>query len=230
MQLLAEKRTAFGRAAKEIRRNGLIPAELYGHGVKNEHLAVPAREFGRVYRSAGESTVITLLIGSEKRAAFIHSVQYDPVSDAPLSVDFYQVRLDEKIRVKIPLLFAGTAPAVKDGGVLVKALQEIEVEALPADIPREFSVPLESLLVIGESVYVKDLAAPERVRLFLPSATVVASVIAKVTEEEEAAMAATVDVASIKSETEEKKAERAAETKTEEAAPQPKAAGGEAKR
>lgn len=233
MQLTVEKRTAFGRSVKKLRRQGLIPAELYGHGVANEHLAVPAKEFGQVFRNAGESMVITLAVGGEKRAALIHDVQYDAVSDAPLAVDFYQVRLDEKIRVKVPFVFAGTAPAVKRGGaVLVKALQEIEIEALPADIPRELSVPLESLRAIGESIYVDNLVAPERVRLLLEPMTVVASVIAKVSEAEEAAMAATVDVGAIKAEAEEKKAERAAaapEVKTE-AAEAPKKGGGEEKK
>lgn len=233
MQLTAEKRTAFGRSVKKLRNDGFIPAELYGRGVKNEHLAVSAKEFGNVFRAAGESAMITILVGKEKHSALIHDVQFDAVSDEPLAIDFYQVRLDEKIRVKVSLVFSGVAPAVKDaGGVLVKALQEIEIEALPADIPRDLSVPLESLRAIGESIYVRDLTAPERVRLLLEPMTVVASAIAKVSEAEEAAMAATVDVGAIKAEAEDKKAERAAaapDAKTE-SSEAPKKEGAEEKK
>ena len=209
MELSAQKRDTFGRGVKALRGKGFIPAELYGHGVKNEHVAVLAKDFQRVFREAGESALVNLLIDNEKHPVFIYDVAFDPLTDAVTAIDFYQVRLDEKIKVKVPLIFEGQSPAIKDkNGVLVKAVQEVEVEALPGSIPRELRVSIVGLADIGQSVYMKNIDLPEGVKAMIDLDTVVASVIAKVTEEQEAAMAATVDVGSIKAEVEEKKAER----------------------
>lgn len=209
MELAAQKRDAFGRGVKALRGKGFIPAELYGHGVKNEHVAILAKDFQRVFREAGESALVHLFIEGEKHPVFIYDVAFDPVTDAVTAVDFYQVRLDRKIKVKVPFVFEGQSPAIKDkGGVLVKAVQEVEVEALPGSIPRELRVSIANLADIGQSVYMKNIDLPEGVKAMIDLDTVVASVIAKVTEEQEAAMAATVDVGSIKAEVEEKKAER----------------------
>lgn len=213
MELAVQQRTLFGRAAKALREQGLIPAELYGQGIANEHLAVSLREFDAIFRKAGESSMITLVVGAEKRPVLIHDVLYHPLTDAVVAVDFYQVRLDRKIRVKVPLTFTGEAPAVKEGGgVLVKSAQELDVEGFPASIPRGIAVDIRELRAIGQSLYVRNLTLPEGVRVMVDPATVVVSVIAKLTEEEEQAMATQVDVETVKSEAEEKKAERAATT------------------
>lgn len=226
MELTVQKREKFGKAVKSLRAEGLVPAELYGKGVENLHLAIPAKEFRKVFKQVGESSMISVVLGSEKRPAMISGVATDPVTDEILSVDFYQVRLDEKIKIKVPLEFVGEAPAVKDfKGILVKAMQEVEVEGLPGSIPRSIAVDVSKIANIGESVYAKDLAIPADVKLLVGPEAVIATVTAQMTEEQEAKLAAEVKPEDIKVETEEKKAEReakaAAETPAAGAAPTP---------
>jgi large subunit ribosomal protein L25 len=211
MDLTAVKREQFGRKVRDLRKQGLIPAELYGHGLANEHVSVVTKDFTKVLRQAGESTLINLLVDGKKHSVFIHEVITNPVSDQIIGVDFYQVRMDEKLVMKVPVVFIGEAPAVKEkGGVLVKATHELKVEALPAEIPHEINVELSVLNDIGRSIRLSELKVPAGVKfLDEPNMTLV-SIIAKMTEEQEAKLSATVDVSTIKSEGEEKVAERAA--------------------
>ena len=215
MELVAEKREVFGRAVRQLRIQGLIPAELYGHGLPNLHLSIPAKEFLKVLKEAGENTVVTVVVGSEKLPALIYDVARHPVSDEIVSVDLYQVRMDEKIKAAVPLEFTGEAPVVKEAlGVLVKSMHEVEVEALPADLPREITVDLGGLTELGQSIYVKDLSVPAGVKIVVDLETVVVSVTEKTSEEEEKAAqeaTAAVGVEQVVAETEEKKAERDAQ-------------------
>lgn len=214
MELVAEKREVFGRAVRRLRLTGRIPAELYSHGLPNLHLSVPLKEFSKVFKEAGENTVVTVVVGEEKLPALIADASRHPVSGEIMSVDFYQVRMDEKIKAAIPLEFTGEAPVVREAlGVLVKSMHEVEVEALPADLPREITVDLGKLAELGQSVYVKDLAVPAGVKIMVDPETVVVSATEKVTEEEEKASeeaAAAASVEQVAVETEEKKAEREA--------------------
>ncbi|KKU77382.1 MAG: 50S ribosomal protein L25 [Candidatus Giovannonibacteria bacterium GW2011_GWB1_47_6b] len=213
MELAVQKREKFGKATKKLREQGLIPAELYGKGVQNLHLSIPLKEFRKVLKQAGESTMINVVVsspaGEEKRPAIIYDVITDPVSDEIIGADLYQVRLDEKVKIKIPLEFTGESQAVKNkNGILVKVMQELEVEALPADIPRSLVVDISKLEDIGNSVYVKDLKIGNGVKVSVGPESVVATVTAKMTEEQEAKLAAEVKPEEIKVETEEKKTER----------------------
>ena len=213
MELAVQKRDVVGRSVKHLREQGLIPAELYGKGIPNIHLSIPAKEFKKVFKAAGENTVVTLVVDGKKHPVLIQDVAQDVLSDEIVNVDLYQVRMDEKLKVEVPLEFMGIAPAVKTkNGLLIKALQVLEIEALPADIPHHIAVDISKLEDIGQSIYVKDLAVPAKARSLVSGDTVVATVTAKVTEEEELAMqqAAGAGVEAVKVETEEKKAEREA--------------------
>src|SRR5690349_1275867 len=129
MELSATVRTQLGRAVKALRKDGMVPAELYGHGIKNEHVAVSTKELRKVLRHAGETSIIDLKVGATKHPVFIHDVLRNPITDSIENVDFYRVRMDEKIKLKVPLSFIGEAPGVKEkGGVLVCSLSELEVE------------------------------------------------------------------------------------------------------
>lgn len=227
MELAVQKREKFGKAVKSLREQGLIPAELYGRGVQNLHLAVLIKDFRKVLKQAGESTMINVILGNEKRPAMIYEVATDPVTDEILNVGLYQVRLDEKIKIKVPLEFVGESMAVKDKkGILVKAMQELEVEALPTDIPRSISVDLSKLSDIGQSIYVRDLGVAGDAKVLAGPDSVVATVTAQMTEEQEAKLAAEVKPEDIKVETEEKKAEReATKAATAETAPTEAATG-----
>jgi len=212
MDLEVQKREKFGKAVRQIRRGGWIPAELYGRSLENLHLMVPAREVKKIFKQqAGESQIINLIFDNERRPVLIKDFQIDPISDEVLSLDFYQVRLDEKVRVRVPIEFVGVSTAVKDkGGILVKAMHDIEIEALPTNIPQTIKADLGILKEIGQSLYVKNLAIVGDFKLLVDSETVVATIAAPVSEEKEAATAQTIDVSSVKVETEEKKQEREA--------------------
>ena len=208
MDLAVQTREQFGRKVKALRKEGFIPAELYGHGVENLHLAVPAREFMKVFKEAGSNTVVNLQIGKELRPALIYDVSKDYMSGEFVHVDFYQVRMDEKINAKIPLEFVGVSPAEKEfGGNVNKAMDEVEVEALPADLPHNIEIDLSVLKELNASLYVRDLNIPKGVKVLVDPETVIVTVTPPVAEEEKVEEAP-ADVTAVKVETEEKKAER----------------------
>lgn len=185
MELKVQTRTILGKKVKTLRKQGLIPAELYGHGVKNLHLTLSAKEFQKVFKAAGESTIVNLLAeGGKTLPVMILDVQTDPLSREILNVDFFQIKMTEKIRIHVPIEFIGEAPAVKNfDGILIKTLQEIEVEALPNDIPHRIEVNLPSLDEIGKSISVKDLKLGERVKIFVNPETIIATVVEAKAEE-----------------------------------------------
>lgn len=231
MELVATKREQFGKATKALRAKGFLPAELYGHGVENAHLSVAAKEFKKVFKVAGESTMIELVVEGKKRPVMIHEVITDPISDEITGIDFYQVRLDEKLKIKVPLTFVGESAGVKEKqGILVKAVSEIEVEALPQAIPHSLEVDISKLTDIGSSFHVKELPVPKDVKVLADSEFVIATITARMTEEEEAKLAAASDVTTIKSEADEKKEAKAAAEKEAEAAPGAAPAAPEAKK
>lgn len=146
MDLAVKTREKFGKSTKALRKEGFIPAELYGRGFENAHLAISKKDFQKAFEEAGESTIINLLIGSEKRPALVHDIQKDFLTDEIIHIDFHQVRMDEKITAHVPLEFTGESPAVKEfAGILNKTISEIEVEALPGDLPRHFEVDISIL-------------------------------------------------------------------------------------
>lgn len=208
MELIAQKREIFGKKVKSLKKLGLIPAEFYGHGMENLHLSVLAKDFMKIWKQAGESAIVKLEAIGKKFNVLIHDINKDPLTDEISHIDFYNVKMDEKIRAKIQISFEGIAPAVKEkGGVLVKAAHELEVEALPADLPHQIKVDLSSLLEIGSSILVKDLSVDKKVKILIDDQTVVASVVEMAKEEEIPVAAMTVE--DIKVETEEKKEARA---------------------
>jgi len=210
MDLVVKTREIPGKKAKTLRKEGLVPAELYGHGLPNMHLAVPAKDFAKVFKAAGKSTIVTLAIDKEKRPALIYDVVRDAITNDVAHVDFYQVRMDEKITAKVPLEFVGVAPAIKSAqAVINKSMNEIEVEALPNDLPRSITVDLSVLDAIDKSIYVHDLKLPKGVKVLVEGETAIATATPPAPEEEVAAPV--VDVADVKVESEEKAAARAAE-------------------
>lgn len=190
-----------------MRRKGQIPAELYGHGISNLHLSVNSKEFAKLYKEAGENTVINVKVDGSVKPVLIHDVQFNPLTEEIRAIDFYEVRMDEETRIPVPLEFVGVPPAVSDlHGVLIKAMDEIEVEALPGDIPSEIKIDLSKLTELNQSIYVKDLAVTGKFKFTVDPETVVLTVSEPAPEEE-------VPVAEVKPEevvveTEEKKAER----------------------
>lgn len=161
--------------------SGFVPAVLYGHGVKNKNLWVEKVAFNRVYQNSGGSTLVELEIEGdekEKRNVIIHDVQFHPVSGVFQHIDFYQVKMDEKVTVEVNLIFVGESPAVKElGGIFLKNFDTLEVECLPKDLPKEIQVDISSLKQLEDCFYVKDLILPKGVKTFLQPDTVVATVV-----------------------------------------------------
>jgi large subunit ribosomal protein L25 len=213
MDLSVKPREVTGKKVRFLRREGLVPAELYGHGIKNLHLTVGAKEFDKALKEAGTTTVVTLVLNTTKHSALIHEVTRNYASGVVDHVDFYEVRMDEKIKTKVPLEFIGEAPAVKSqGAVINKTMSEIEVEALPQNLPHSLTVDLSVLDVLDKSVYVRDIVVPKGVEILIDPETAVAT--ATPPAPEEVVEAPVADVSDVKVETEEKKAERA-EAKSE---------------
>ena len=206
MELTAQKREILGKRLKALRKQGFIPAEFYGREAENLHLSVLAKEFNKIFKEAGESAIIELNVDGKKINALIHDIQKNSLMGAISHIDFYGIKMDEKIRVSIPLLFSGESLAVKEGGVLIKAIHELEIEALPADLPHHIEVDLGKLVIIGDSILVKDLNVDKKVKVMINLETVIATVVEQKAEEE---VVPTVSVEDVKIETEEKKEARA---------------------
>lgn len=170
MELKTQTRAIFGKKTEKLRKAGLIPAEIFGRGIKNEHVSVSAKEFSKVFKEAGENTVISLVDEKgSKTPAIVSDVSFDHLKNEMLSVDFHHIRLDEKIQAKVPVEFTGEAPAVKKGLVIIKVINEIEVEALPNEIPHRFEVDISVLENPGQDISVRDLKPVAGVKILANS-------------------------------------------------------------
>ncbi len=158
--LRARPRTETGKtAARQLRRNGSVPAVVYGHGDESRPLAVDTHELERLLsRIHAATTVIALEVqgGAEAQQVLIREIQRHPFRRDVLHVDFFHIRADEVIRVSIPLRLEGHAKGVEAGGILQQIRHEIEVECLPGEIPDDFRVDV-SALDIGDSIHVGDI-------------------------------------------------------------------------
>jgi len=197
ISLAAKTRTNFGKKAKSMKNHGLVSAVVYGPGVKNVSIEVLEKDFKKVFAKAGESSLVELHIEGEKekKLVLIHEIQKDPVSDAIIHIDFFQASLKEEVEVAIPLVFEGTAPAEKDlGGTLNKNMLEIEVKALPQNLPHEIKVSVEGLKTFEDHISVKDLVIPKDVTVLKKPEEIVASVLPLQKVEEELAAEITENV------------------------------------
>ena len=206
MELKVQKREILGKKVKDLRKDGFVPAELYGKGVDNLHLSIAIDDFNKAYDEAGESTVVTLDIDGDKRPVLIHDAKYDELNDKWVSIDFYQVNMKEKVETSVAIEIEGEAPGVKsEGGVLVTVMDEIEVSALPGDLPHSFIVDISSLESIGDSIHVKDIKIPAGVEILADIEAVVVTIGDK---QEEVQETEPVDVASVEVEGEKKEEEK----------------------
>lgn len=219
LELLVHKRKVFGKKLKNLRQNGWLPAIVYGKSLSASlPLQLKYSDFETVYKITGENTLLDINDDEQKRRVLIYDVTKDFVSGRFLHVDFYQVNLDERIKVKVPLTFSGESEAVKNlGGILVKNIYEVEVEALPNDLPKEIIVNISQLKNLEDSIKVQDLLLPPAVKILEnPKETIVLISVAKSEEEVlEAVVSEKEKIESIKVETEEKKSARGGEKEKE---------------
>jgi len=174
------------KKVKELRQQGTIPGVLYGHKIKSRNVSIKYSEFEKVYNTAGESSLVDLVIEEEKPVkVLIQEVQLDPVKSNYIHADFHQVRMDEKITTTIPVEFIGESSAVKEhGGMLVTSLDEIEIECLPGDLIHEIEVDITQLKTFDDIIYIKDLKIPETIKALQSEDEAIVSVIPPRTEEE----------------------------------------------
>lgn len=163
--LKVEKRKLTGRKVKTLRKEGILPANVFGKKIKSTSIQVKADEFKKAYKEVGETGLLNLQLVGERtaRPVLIVNIQKEPVSDAYLHVDFHQVDLKEKVEAKVPVELVGESPAEKQGiGTVVAYINEIEVEALPTDLPEKFAVDISKLTEVDQAIYVKDLAIDKK--------------------------------------------------------------------
>lgn len=229
--LKAEKRIIEGKKVNKLRLQGLLPANVYGKDIKSESLQVNLKDFEKTYLEAGETGIVELITDEkEPKTTLIRNVQKDPVTGHPLHIDFYNVSLKEKIKVNVPVVQIGESKAVMDKvGALLQPLSEIEVEALPTDLPENIEVDVSALSEVDQEIKVKDLKVSAGVEVLTDPEEIVIKVgsliseeAKKLAEEEAAAKAAAEAAAAPAEETAQTAETPSTETSTESSAPEPK--------
>ena len=166
LELQTENRNIFGKKLEPFRKKGKLPAVLYGPKEKARPIFISLKDFKKIWDEAGESTVIQLNLGDTKKEVLIQDVAMDPVKGEPVHVDFYAVLMDKPIKASISLVFEGISPAVKNlGGILIKVMHELEVEALPKNLPHELSVDISALASFENKISAKDIILSKGVKL-----------------------------------------------------------------
>ncbi|HUW24562.1 MAG TPA: 50S ribosomal protein L25 [Patescibacteria group bacterium] len=161
IKLNAQKRTVTGRKVKNLRKEGLVPANVFGKNTSSIAVTLKKDEFAKVFEEAGETGIVKLLIADDKeeRPILIQNIQSDPLTEEPLHADLRQIILTEKITAMIPVEMMGESPAVEQKlGILIQTVAEVEAEALPMDLPEHFVVDVTRLANVGDEFTVKDLS------------------------------------------------------------------------
>jgi len=215
IKIKAEKRESLGRKVQELREENIIPAVLYGPKIENQNIQLDFKEFEKVHKNAGESTLISLIIDGKEVPVLIHETKKDPLTGNLIHVDFYQPILTEETEVEVALVFEGEPVAVRDlGGTLVKEMQEITVKALPQDLPHEIKVDVTVLETFEDEIKVKDLNIPEKVTVQRDPEDIVAVVTPATKVEEE--LEKPIEPASVEDSGEAREGETEEETKESE--------------
>lgn len=197
--LTAEPRKITGKQVKKLRREGILPANVYGKDIKSQSLQLPLSEFQKVFDEAGETGVIDLSYGKETVPVLIHNLHTD-YRNTPLHADFFKVNLKEKVTAMIPVEFTGEPKAVTEKiGLLMAITSEVEVEALPTELPEKIEVNVENLGSIDDQITVEQLSKPEGVEILTDPNLVVVKIgelISKEAQEQAAQEAAAAEAAS----------------------------------
>lgn len=206
LSLHAEERNILGKKVKKLRRDGKLPAHVFGKGLDTEPVAVSAKDFLTTFHLAGETGLIDLKIGSEKvRPVLVRDVQYDPITGQPIHIDFYQVNLTEKVKAPVPLVLVGEQPESVHLGetIVLQTLNEVEVEALPTDLVEKIEVDITSLKNIDDYINIGQLDYDrskltinvDQEEIVVKLAPAVSKETEKLLEEEAAEQAAAAEVA-----------------------------------
>lgn len=180
LRLSAKIRKESGRKTEILKRKGVIPAILYGPKIKPVRLEIDLKEFEKIYREAGESSMMQLKVanGKSKTEEFlilIKETAKHPLTGKFIHVDFYQPSLEKEITAKISIILQGESPAVKDlGGTLIKNISEVEIKALPQNLPHELKANIAELKTFEDKLLIKNLETPENVKILKSPEEIVA--------------------------------------------------------
>ena len=211
LTLQANKREIWGKKVRFLRRQGATPTHLFGHGIESLSLQCDTAKLQRLIARAGMTRLLALDVEGDKqpRSVFIREIQRDACSGELLHVDFYQVRRTEKIKVEVPIVLVGEAPAMKEKGrTLTYSLTSLSIECLPDKLPPQIEVDLSPLEEVGQAIYVRDIALSPDITVFTDPDQMVAKVSEVRVEVVEEVVAAEVEAEAV--------AEEAAEEKPEE--------------
>ncbi len=198
--LRAEPRTVHGKKVKRLRREGLVPGVVYGPVISETiSVSVNSREFQRFFTRYGHSSVVSLEWDGGKQPVLIREVQIDPVTRNHLHIDFFAPNMRVVLRQFVPVVMHNVAV---HQGVLQTVLSEVEVEALPSDLPHQLDVDISGLVAVGDAIHVSDLTLPANVTIITHAEELVASLVAEAAEEaEEAAEGEEAEAAEAETET-----------------------------
>lgn len=191
-----------------IRKQGFIPGVYYGHKEKATPCVFPLGDFNKVWKEAGESSIVVLETPKGKVNTLIQEVQMDPVRGIPTHVDFYVIEKGHEVEIDLPIEFIGVSEAVKSlGGTLVKVLHEVKIKALPENLPHKAVVDISALALLDDRIVAKDIVFGKGVTLVTDGDDVVVTV--SVAQEEKVEEVAPVDLSQIEVEKKGKKEEEA---------------------
>jgi len=158
LTLNTKSRDVLGRKIKKLRQQGILPGNVFGKKIKSEAVQVELADFEVVYKAAGETGLVTLVLEKDEKPVLIHNFQVHPVTGEALHVDFLQVDLKEKVEADVPVEVIGESPTEKQGlGTVVQYVNEITVEALPTDLPEKFEIDVTELVEVDQAIHVKDI-------------------------------------------------------------------------
>ncbi len=210
MLSLNVKPRAVGESLYKIRDEGFMPAVFYGKKEKSTPVSIRMADFLKVWKQAGESSIVSLKGENVDVESLIHEVDLDPITEQPRHADFYVFEKGHKIKIDVPLEFVGVSTAVKDlGGILIKVLHEVKIEAMPKDLPHKLEVDISSLVSFDSQILAGNIVLPAGVTLVEGAAEVVALVSMPREEKEEEVVP--VDLSAIEVEKKGKKDEEGAE-------------------
>jgi len=153
-QINAQVRTILGSKVKQIKRQGLVPATVYGKGMESISIQFVGIELAKIFSETGESVLVELLLDGNKLPILFKNPQYHYLDGNLIHIDCYKVNLKEKITAEVPIELIGESQAVKDGNILIEVTDAVEVEALPADLPEKIEVDISTLLAIDDHITV----------------------------------------------------------------------------
>jgi large subunit ribosomal protein L25 len=185
IELQANNRDILGKGVRFLRRQGITPVHLFGHDLKSLALQCQTAKLERSLAEAGEIRLVSLKVGDEKKArsVLVREVQRESLTSKLLHVDFYQVKMGEKVEVEIPIVLVGEAPALEaKGNRLLRELDTLTIECLPSKIPASLQVNVGSLTEAGRAVRVKDIAVDSDITVLNGPEQVVVTVIAQLEE------------------------------------------------